>query len=172
MAVIHTQPAIWPTRRPGRFVDNVRDDAQGCKVALLGLPDDTGVRLNFGRAGAQDGPTAFRAALSSFGASFDALRQQRLETLVFDAGDVLPAPGDDEAALFETHRRVEAAAHAYRGLLERESCRVLGERKHFSKGNVSLVFRAPYRVERDRLDHVLTTEIPADLRGAVDWEME
>ena len=65
---------------------------------------------------------------------------------------------------------VEAAAHAYRGLLERESCRVLGERKHFSKGNVSLVFRAPYRVERDGLDHILATEIPADLRGAVDWE--
>jgi hypothetical protein len=67
---------------------------------------------------------------------------------------------------------VEAAAHAYRGLLERESCRVLGERKHFSKGNVSLVFRAPYRMERDGLDHILATEIPADLRGAVDWETE
>ena len=67
---------------------------------------------------------------------------------------------------------IEGAARAYRGLLERESCRVLGERKHFSKGNVSLVFRAPHRVERDRLVHVLTTEIPADLRGAVDWEVE
>lgn len=67
---------------------------------------------------------------------------------------------------------VEAAANAYRRLLERESCRVLGERKHFSKGSVRLVFRAPHRVQRDRLDHVLTSEIPADLRGAVDWEAE
>ena len=67
---------------------------------------------------------------------------------------------------------VEAAANAYRHLLERESCRVLGERKHFSKGNVRLVFRAPHRVQRDRLDHVLTSEIPAELRGAVDWEAD
>jgi formiminoglutamase len=112
MAIIHTRPGVWPARRPGRFVDNVRDAPQGCKAALLGLPDDTGVRLNFGRAGAQEGPAAFRAALSSFGTGYDALRQQRLETLVLDAGDVVPAPGDDEAALFETHRRVEAAAQA------------------------------------------------------------
>lgn len=112
MAIVHTQPAVWPPRRAGRFADNVRDAPEGCQVALLGLPDDTGVKLNFGRPGAKDGPSAFRAALASFGASFDALRRQRLETLVFDAGDVVAAPGDDDAALFETHRRVEAAAHA------------------------------------------------------------
>jgi formimidoylglutamase len=112
VAIVHTQPAEWPTRRPGRFADNVRDSVEGCRVALLGLPDDTGVKLNFGRPGAKGGPTAFRTALASFGADFDALYEHRLETLVFDAGDVIPAPGDDEEALFETHRRIEAAAHA------------------------------------------------------------
>jgi formimidoylglutamase len=79
-------------------------------VALLGLPDDTGVRLNFGRPGAKQGPAAFRAALAGFGTHFDALRHQNLSGRVFDAGDVQPAAGDDEEALFETHRRVEAAA--------------------------------------------------------------
>jgi formimidoylglutamase len=92
-------------------VENVTTDGpDGCRVALLGLPDDTGVRLNFGRPGASVGPAAFRAALSSFGTSFDALTGRRLRTRIFDAGDVEPAAGGDEAALFETHRRVEAAA--------------------------------------------------------------
>jgi formiminoglutamase len=111
MRVVHTKPATWPTPRPGRFAANVRTHSPaGCQVALLGLPDDCGVRLNFGRTGAKAGPSAFRAALSSFGTSFDALQRKSLRTLVFDAGDVEPAAGSDEAALFETHRRVEAAA--------------------------------------------------------------
>ena len=67
---------------------------------------------------------------------------------------------------------IEAALGAYRALLEREHCRVIGDRKHFSRGSVDLVFRAPHRVTRDRLDHVLATEIPADVRGALDWEAE
>ena len=35
-----------------------------CRVALVGLPDDTGVELNNGRTGASKGPAAFRAALA------------------------------------------------------------------------------------------------------------
>ena len=111
MRVAHTKPAAWPTPRPGRFVANVRTHSPaGCQIALLGLPDDQGVLMNFGRPGAKAGPAAFRAALSGFGTSFDTLRRQGLRALVFDAGDVEPAPGNDEEALFETHRRVEAAA--------------------------------------------------------------
>lgn len=111
MRIAHTVPALWPASAPGRFAENVRVESwAGCRVALLGLPDDTGVRLNFGRPGAKAGPAAFRVALASFGASFDALQRQALTTPVFDAGDVEPAPGQDEAALLATHRRVEAAA--------------------------------------------------------------
>jgi formiminoglutamase len=120
MRVAHTVPPIWPSIRQGRFAENVRtQSADGCRVALLGLPDDTGVRLNFGRPGAKAGPAAFRAALAAFGTSFDAERGRDIDVLVYDAGDVEPASGGDEAALLETHRRVEAAAlelHA-RGLL-------------------------------------------------------
>ncbi len=113
MRIAHTQPAIWPAARPGRFAENVRTSSpEGCRVALLGLPDDTGVGLNFGRIGAAAGPRAFRAALAGFGTSFDALGGQTLSTLLFDAGDIEPAAGNDEAALFETHERVEAAARA------------------------------------------------------------
>ncbi len=69
------------------------------------MPDDTGVRLNHGRPGAAQGPSAFRAALSQYGsgtpAGFD-------WPGVADAGDVVPA-GDD---LDATHARVGDAVGA------------------------------------------------------------
>ncbi len=73
------------------------------------MPDDLGVRLNNGRPGAKEGPHAFRVALARYGvldpAGWD-------WPAVFDAGDVEPAPGSDEGALRETHRRVTEAAGA------------------------------------------------------------
>lgn len=81
----------------------------GCRVALLGLPDDLGVRLNGGRPGAKDGPRAFREALARYGvAEPDGWAWPK----VFDAGDVIPATGSDESALLETHRRVSEATAA------------------------------------------------------------
>lgn len=110
MRIRHTQAAAWPTAKPGRFATNVRTDSPaGCRIALLGLPDDTGVKLNFGRPGAAEGPAAFRAALAGFGGRFDAAAERGLDLAVFDAGDVEPVPGG-EAELLETHARVEAAA--------------------------------------------------------------
>ncbi len=107
--VPHTVPPQWPTVRPGRFASTVvRSDgadcsvaARGCPVALLGLPDDTGVALNHGRVGARQGPSAFRAALATYGAASPALPR------VFDAGDIVP--GD---TLDDTHRRITAAVAA------------------------------------------------------------
>jgi formimidoylglutamase len=108
---------VWPEIRPGRFAENIeRQKPDGCAIALLGLPDDTGVRLNGGRVGACDGPRAFRAALARFGAAYDGARKVALDTRVFDAGDVDPAPGADAAALFATHARVAAAAQQLHGL--------------------------------------------------------
>jgi formiminoglutamase len=79
-------------------------------VALLGLPDDTGVRLLGGRPGAARGPAAFRAALAAFGTTWDSLSGRSLDVPVYDAGDVKPAPGRTAAALFKTHARVQEAA--------------------------------------------------------------
>lgn len=105
-----TLPPRWPTIRPDRFAARVRTDTpDGCAVALLGLPDDLGVRLNGGRAGAKDGPDALRRALASFGADFDQHRQTALEVGVYDAGDVQPAEGEGEGALHATHDRVTRA---------------------------------------------------------------
>lgn len=109
MSVPFTVAGVWPEIRPGRFARGLRPSPDGCRCALLGLPDDLGVRLNGGRPGARGGPSAFRAALARYGVPWDGLRDQPLDVPVFDAGDITPAPGDDEAALLETHRRVESA---------------------------------------------------------------
>ena len=85
-----------------RFAATIhRESPAGCGVALLGLPDDTGVKLNGGRPGARGGPRAFRAALSRYGAT------QVAPPNVFDAGDVKPG-----RSLEETHERVTVAATA------------------------------------------------------------
>ncbi len=115
--VVHTRPAPWPSLSEARFASRIqRDSADGCQLALLGLPDDTGVRLNGGRAGAAQGPAALRAALAAFGTHFDLKAGRRLAARIFDAGDVEPAPGDDAQALLATHQRVEAALMEIHGL--------------------------------------------------------
>ena len=89
-------------------------DLARCKVGLLGLADDTGVRLNHGRPGAAQGPAAFRAAFAKYGVA------ERMDQAgpglrgdhppfprIADFGDIVP--GD---TLAETHRRVTLAATA------------------------------------------------------------
>jgi formimidoylglutamase len=79
---------------------------------LLGLPDETGVKLNNGRPGAAQGPAAFRSALANFGTTFDSARRRPLSVRVVDVGDVEPAPGESESALHKTHDRVTEAVTA------------------------------------------------------------
>jgi len=113
----HTRPAVWPQIRPGRLAAGIRaDDPHGCQVALLGLPDDTGVALNHGRPGARQGPEALRRVLASFGMPYDLGASCALGTRLFDAGDVEPAAGEGVQALSETHRRVRAAVNALHAL--------------------------------------------------------
>ncbi|TVR55963.1 MAG: hypothetical protein EA421_05045 [Gemmatimonadales bacterium] len=90
----------WPGNEPPiRFADTVlRDAPEGCRVALLGIPDDTGVRMNGGRPGAAEGPMAFRSALARYGtADPEGWTWPR----VYDIGDVVPGFN-----LQETHERV------------------------------------------------------------------
>ena len=112
MDVPYATPPQTPIERTsGRFSNNVRpidrfvpprNNRQA--IALLGMPDDTGVKMNGGRPGAKDGPGAIRRVLSKMGVD----RPQFDWSVVYDAGDVLPA-GDD---LDETHRRVSEASAA------------------------------------------------------------
>ncbi len=113
----HTTPPQWPASlNPAMLASRVRRAySPDCRVAIVGLADDTGVRMNTGRPGAADGPRAFREALSRYGVAepegFD-------WPVIFDAGDVLAASPEQrtEASLNETHRRVTEAVAA---ILER-----------------------------------------------------
>jgi len=107
MRIPHTLPGKWPADLSrSRFAGTIETNSpRGCALALLGLPDDTGVRLNRGRPGAAAGPAAFRAALARYGAAEPASGPL---PRVFDAGDVRVAPG----RLGETHRRVTEATGA------------------------------------------------------------
>ena len=57
MRVEHTNAVDWGRAAPSRMAARIRTDSpDGCAVALLGVPDDTGVELNSGRLGAAEGP--------------------------------------------------------------------------------------------------------------------
>ena len=73
-------------------------------MGLIGLPDDTGVRLNHGTPGAAEGPAAFRKALMRYGS---AQPEGMNWPVVYDAGDIQPA-----FDINETHDRVTAATSA------------------------------------------------------------
>ncbi len=105
MKVPHTAPADYPVRPHTHFASTIStDEPTGCTVALLGIPDDTGVTMNAGRAGASQGPAEFRAALARYGAAEPTgFHWPR----VFDAGDIRPAK-----TLEETHGRVTEAVAA------------------------------------------------------------
>jgi formiminoglutamase len=101
----HTRPFDWAPLAPAesRFAHRLATaEPTSGAVALLGLPDDTGVTLNGGRAGAAAGPAAFRGALSRLGAA-DPVGLEW--PAVWDAGDVVPGESREE-----THERVSQAA--------------------------------------------------------------
>jgi hypothetical protein len=64
---------------------------------------------------------------------------------------------------------VGPAADAYRDVLQREGCRIVGERKSFAKEQVTFIFHAPHALRRDSLVQQLEAEVPERLRGVVDW---
>lgn len=125
----HVTPPLWPETRPGRFASAIlrnssdlldgaeaREAIGKCRVALLGMPDDTGVGLNHGRIGAREGPNALRAALARYGTAMPmaevvgprgAAATGASLPHVFDAGNIIPS--DD---IHETHARVTAAVDA------------------------------------------------------------
>jgi arginase family enzyme len=101
MTIPFVQPGVWPDIGPRAFASRIgRHDR--ARIAILGIPDDAGVRMNHGTPGAAHGPTAFRAALAKYGAADP---HGWSWPSVVDVGDVIPA--DD---LHETHNRVTSAA--------------------------------------------------------------
>ena len=119
----HVAPPVWPAPiRQGRFASTIvpnspelMEDAAAqqqlkkCRVAMLGIPDDTGVELNHGRVGAKGGPAAFRGALAKYGVASPADERDDAAAYprVFDAGDIVI--GKD---IHATHDRITEATLA------------------------------------------------------------
>lgn len=68
--------------------------------------------------------------------------------------------------------RLEAAASAYRALIERYGGDVIREKKSFSRSRATFLFRAPYRFDLDALERGFDHEIDASKKGSVDWTVD
>lgn len=62
-----------------------------------------------------------------------------------------------------------AAAQAYKQVLSDNDCTVVGESKNFSKFEVSFVFSSEDHNARGALEKDFAKQIPANIRGSVDW---
>jgi hypothetical protein len=66
---------------------------------------------------------------------------------------------------------IPRAADVYRQILVTAGCRIVGERKKFTKGMVTFVFTAPPTLDREKLEQHIYETVAEELRGVVDWEV-
>ncbi|MBL4688752.1 MAG: hypothetical protein JKY37_29455 [Nannocystaceae bacterium] len=66
-------------------------------------------------------------------------------------------------------KHLGASASSYTRILKAAGCTILGEEKNGYKGTVAIVYRTGPTFDRERIDAQLA-ELPAEERGAVDWQ--
>ncbi|MCC6213845.1 MAG: arginase family protein [Polyangiaceae bacterium] len=108
--LVPTRPPAAPPADPldSRLRDRLRPwDGTPREVLFLGIPSDDGVVAGGGRAGAAEGPRAFREAVLRYGTTWDAEHELDWSDLtVADAGDAEVVAGD----VATTHDHVTACA--------------------------------------------------------------
>jgi len=67
--------------------------------------------------------------------------------------------------------RIKDAAEAYRRVLASLNCKLIAERRSFGKSRIEYVFRAPRNSTQEGLHNALCEQVPADVRGEIDWEI-
>ncbi len=67
--------------------------------------------------------------------------------------------------------RLAECAQAYRKVLEGHRCKIISERLSYGKGRLEFLFRLPRASTREAL-HAALCEVPAEVRGEIDWEVE
>lgn len=67
--------------------------------------------------------------------------------------------------------RLKDASNAYRRVLAELDCKLISERKSFSKSRIDYVFRAPRKSTQTSLHNALCEKVPPDVRGEIDWEI-
>jgi hypothetical protein len=68
--------------------------------------------------------------------------------------------------------RIKDAVAAYRLVLAEQGCKLISENKSFSKSKIELVFRMPRNLAQTALHDTLCANVPPDIRGELDWEVE
>lgn len=68
--------------------------------------------------------------------------------------------------------RVKDAAEAYRRVLTSLGCTIISEDKQFGKSRIDYVIRAPRNKTPAALNAALCEQIPPEVRGEIDWEVE
>ena len=67
--------------------------------------------------------------------------------------------------------RQAEATDAYRTILLAQGCRIIGEDRSAAKKRVEFVLRLPRAAARDTIQKALR-EVPLEIRGEVDWDVE
>lgn len=67
--------------------------------------------------------------------------------------------------------RLKDASDAYRRVLAELNCKLISERKSFSKSRIDYVFRAPRKSTQVGLHNALCEKVPPDVRGEIEWEI-
>ncbi len=69
-------------------------------------------------------------------------------------------------------KRAQEAIDVYRAVLCGLGCKILSEKKDHAKKKVEFVFRIPRNATREQMHAELLRQVPAEMRGEVDWEVE
>jgi hypothetical protein len=70
------------------------------------------------------------------------------------------------------HDEFAAAATAHRHALGGHGFRILSEKKYPEKGRICFIFRTGGSGTRRRIENIIDQEVPRDLRGTLDWELD
>ena len=68
--------------------------------------------------------------------------------------------------------RVSEAAAQYRRVLEALRCTLISESKSHNKSRIEYVFRMPRRTTQAEVHQALCAQVPAEVRGEIDWHIE
>ena len=68
--------------------------------------------------------------------------------------------------------RVSDAAAQYRQVLDQLKCTLISESKSHNKSRIEYVFRMPRRTTQAEVHRALCEQVPAEVRGEIDWEIE
>src|SRR5690242_4397713 len=68
--------------------------------------------------------------------------------------------------------RLADASAQYRRVLDALKCSLISESKSHNKSRIEYVFRMPRRTTQAEVHQALCAQVPAELRGEIDWQIE